>query len=274
MDFIDEEHDAALRFLDLVEYRFEPLLELPPELGPGNERPHVEAYQAPPLEGVWHVAAHNPLGESLSDGGLAHSWLAEQNRIVLGPPAEDLDGPADFAVAANHGIELPVGRRFRQVPSVEKEGLKRGLCLLRIHLLALPQLLEGLLEFNWSNLLARAESLDGKPGVFRAQSQDQHVGGDETVAQLLLEARGCSKHFLQYGADQLVFPAAHFGQLGDEGIERLGERFCVDPSGGEQPLRDSFVALVQQGTKKDLGLDGLLLCVFGQIRKGRDCLPC
>jgi len=39
------------------------------------------------------------------DGGLAHTRLADQNRIVLGATAQNLDDALNFAFAANEWIE-------------------------------------------------------------------------------------------------------------------------------------------------------------------------
>ena len=46
------------------------------------------------------------LGEAFDDRGLADARLADQHRVVLGPPAEDLDDAADLLVAADDRVEL------------------------------------------------------------------------------------------------------------------------------------------------------------------------
>jgi hypothetical protein len=50
------------------------------------------------------------LREALDDGGLAHAGLADEDGIVLGAAREDLDGAADFGVAADDRVELALAR--------------------------------------------------------------------------------------------------------------------------------------------------------------------
>ena len=93
---------------DLLQHGLEPLLELAAVLGPGDQRPHVEGDDALVLQPLGHVAADDPLGQPLDDGGLADAGLADQHRVVLGPPAQHLDDAADLLVAADDRVELAV----------------------------------------------------------------------------------------------------------------------------------------------------------------------
>ena len=103
---VDEQDDLARGLLDLVEHAFQPLLELAAIFGAGDQRAHVEAEQAPVLDPVGHVAIGDAQREPLGDRGLADAGLADQHRIILGPPREHLDGPANLLVAADHRVEL------------------------------------------------------------------------------------------------------------------------------------------------------------------------
>ena len=118
--------DLALGVLDLLEHGLEALLELAAVLGAGDERAEVERDDALVLEPLGHVAAHDPLGEALGDGGLADARLADQHRVVLGPPAEDLDDAADLLVAADDRVELARARLRGQVAAVLLERLVRA----------------------------------------------------------------------------------------------------------------------------------------------------
>ncbi len=86
VQLVDEQDDLALGVLDLLQDGLEALLELAPELGAGDERAQVERDDALVLEALGHVAADDPLGEALGDGGLADAGLADQDRVVLRPP--------------------------------------------------------------------------------------------------------------------------------------------------------------------------------------------
>ena len=83
MKLVDEQDDLALRVLDLLQDRLEALLELAPELGPGDQRAQVERDDPLVLQRLRHIAADDPLGEPLGDRGLADARLADQDRVVL-----------------------------------------------------------------------------------------------------------------------------------------------------------------------------------------------
>ena len=76
------------------------------------------------LEDLGHVAGGDPLGEPLGDRGLAHPGLADQHRVVLGPPGEDLHDPPDLLVAADHRVELAGARQLGEVAAVLLERLE------------------------------------------------------------------------------------------------------------------------------------------------------
>ncbi len=68
-------------------------------------------------------------GQPLDDGGLPDAGLADQDRVVLLPPAEDLDHPLDLRLAAEDRIELPLARQLRQVAPELVQGRGVGLLL-------------------------------------------------------------------------------------------------------------------------------------------------
>jgi len=83
VQLVDEQDDLPLGRLHLLEHRLEPLLELPAELRPGNERAHVQGDDALVLEPLGHVPADDALSEPLDDGGLADAGLADEHRLFL-----------------------------------------------------------------------------------------------------------------------------------------------------------------------------------------------
>jgi Protein of unknown function (DUF3170). len=96
----------ALGLADLLEHRFEAILELAPVLGPGDQRADVERDHAPVAQRLGHVAGDDPLRESFRDGGLAGAGLADQDGVVLGAAREHLDDAADLVVAPDDRVEL------------------------------------------------------------------------------------------------------------------------------------------------------------------------
>ena len=111
VQLVDERDDLAVGVLDLLEDGLEPLLELAAVLRAGDHRGEVERDQRLPRSDSGHVAGHDPLRETLDDGGLADAGLADQHRVVLGPPGQHLDDPADLGVAADDRVDAcPRGR--------------------------------------------------------------------------------------------------------------------------------------------------------------------
>ncbi len=123
VELVDEQDHPALGILDLLEHGLQALLELAPELGPGDQGAEIERDHPLVAQGLGHVAADDPLGEALDDRRLAHARFADQDRVVLGPPTEDLDDPPDLVVAADDRVELACPRLGGQVAAVLLEGL-------------------------------------------------------------------------------------------------------------------------------------------------------
>src|SRR5438309_5781901 len=91
VQLVDEGDDLAVAVLDLVQDGLEPLLVLTAVLGPGHHRAEVQRDQPLVAERLGDVPGHDPLGQALDDGGLAHAGLADQHRVVLGPAGQHLD---------------------------------------------------------------------------------------------------------------------------------------------------------------------------------------
>ena len=93
VQLVDERDDLAAGVLDLVQDGLEPLLELAAVLRAGDHRAEVERDQPLAPQGFRHVSGDDALGQPLDDGGLADAGLADQHRVVLGPPRQHLDRP-------------------------------------------------------------------------------------------------------------------------------------------------------------------------------------
>ncbi len=91
-----------------------------------------------------HVARDDPLRQPLGDRRLAHAWLADQDRVVLGPPAEDLDDAADLGIAADNRVDLALAGELDEVAAVAFQGLVLVFGVLVGHALATADLLERL----------------------------------------------------------------------------------------------------------------------------------
>ena len=110
---VDEQHDLALRGLDLLQHGLQPFLELAAVFRAGDHGAEVQRQQLLVLQRLRHVAVDHADGEALDDGGLADAGLADQHGIVLGAAGEHLHGAADFLVPADHRVQLALARELR-----------------------------------------------------------------------------------------------------------------------------------------------------------------
>ena len=105
VDLVDEEHDVTAA-LDLFEHLLETLLEVASIAGAGDEGAEVEGVEILALEVLGHFLGHDALGEAFDDGGLADAGLADEDRVVLGAPGEDLHDSLDLADPPDDRVEL------------------------------------------------------------------------------------------------------------------------------------------------------------------------
>ncbi len=106
VELVDEEDDLAVGVHDLLEDGLEAVLELAAILGAGDEGAHVERDEPAAFEDFGHITRGDALGEALGHRGLADPGFADEHRVVLGPPGEDLHDAADLLVATDDRIEL------------------------------------------------------------------------------------------------------------------------------------------------------------------------
>ena len=123
MEFVDKENDFAVRVDDLLDDRFEPVLEFASVFGSGDQGSHIERDDAAVLEDLGDVARSDALGETLCNGGLANPGFADQHRVVLGAPGEHLHDTSNLVVAANDRIELAGVGELGQIAAIVIEGV-------------------------------------------------------------------------------------------------------------------------------------------------------
>ena len=69
-----------------------------------------------------HFFVDDALREALGDGGLAHARVADEEGVVLGPPAKDLHRAFDLGGAPDQRVDAPVARLGVEVDAI---GLER-----------------------------------------------------------------------------------------------------------------------------------------------------
>ena len=255
VQLVDECDDLAVGLLDLVEDGLEPLLELAAVLGAGDHRAEVERDQPLVPQRLRHVAGHDPLGQALDDRGLADAGLADQHGVVLGPPGQHLDHPADLGVPADDRVELAVAGGRGEVDAVLLQRLVRALGVRRGH----PGRAADLLERAEQRVRGGAVPAQqrGHRAALGGQADQQVLGRHVFVGQLLgLLDRG-GHHLVQVAAElrrghggpaRARQPALHGVVLGPH----VGE---VGTHRAQQRARCP-VGLLQQGAEQVRRLDG------------------
>jgi hypothetical protein len=127
VQLVDEQDDPALGRLDVLDDLLQPLLELPPVLRSRDHPGQVQRHDPLVLEGVGHLPGHDPLRQALHDRRLADARLADQHRVVLRAPGEDLDGLLDLLAPAHHRVQLSRPGLLGQVPAVLVQRRRRRL---------------------------------------------------------------------------------------------------------------------------------------------------
>ena len=143
---VDEEDNLAVSLVDLADNALQPLLELAFILGACNQRAHVQTVDGLALQVLGHVAAHNAVRQALGYGRFTHTGLADEDGVVLGPAAEDLQHAAYLLVTSYHGVQLASLRQLVQVLGILVQGVVGLLGALAAHLAALAQVGDGGLE--------------------------------------------------------------------------------------------------------------------------------
>ena len=244
VDLVDE-HDRARIGLDLLDHLLEPLLEVAAVARAGEQRAHVEREHGGVLQHVRHFAVDDAARQPFGDRGLADAGLADEQRIVLLPPAQHLDGAVDLGLAADQRIDLAVLRLLVEVDAI---GLERIALLLRLASPPLPPLA----SVSSSSPRTRARFRQARPlgdavadvvdrvvaghvlllqeigGVALAlgEDRDQHVGAGHLLAAGRLHVdHGALDHALEAGGGLAVL-AAVGDQVFQFGFE-IARRGCA-----------------------------------------------
>mmetsp|Transcript_4404 Transcript_4404/g.13970 ORF Transcript_4404/g.13970 Transcript_4404/m.13970 type:complete len:959 (-) Transcript_4404:401-3277(-) len=273
VDLVDEQDHVPRRGRDLVDDRLEPLLELAAVLGAGDEQAHVQRNDRPALERLGHRAAHDALRQALGDGRLADAGLADEARVVLGPPAQDLDRPLDLVVAPDHGVQLARLGQLRQVAAVLVERVRRRLRRPRVDRLVAPELVDRRAERRGGRA---ARGLEERPARGRRMEREaQHL----VRAVLVAERRSRLERLLH---DRLrARPEARLararnrregpGLVLDELFQRLvvRRRLAEPQRAVEQPV----AVLAEDRAQQVLGLDDAAASLGRRLRRALERLP-
>ena len=292
VQLVDEQDDVAA-LGDLLHHLLQALLELTAVLRPGDQRREVERVDLLALQQLGHLVRGDARGEALDDGGLADAGLADQHRVVLRAPREDLHHALDLGLAPDDGVELALGGELGQVAAELVEQL-RALRLLARRAAAcalLPPAGAGEhaddLVANLLGVGVEVEQDARRDALVLAHEAEQDVlGADVVVAQRERLAQRQLEHLLRARGERdlaggdLVALADDAGDLRahllDRDVERLqhagGKALLLAEQAEQDVLRADVVVLERPSLV--LGQDDYLAGSFGEaFEQSRFFLP-
>ena len=270
VDLVDEQNHAAVRVRHLLHHRLQPVLELAPELRAGDEEPHVEAHHANTLQRRGDVPRDDALRQTLDDRGFAHPGLADQHRVVLAAPRQNLHRAPDLVVAAHNRVELSLARLVRQVARVPVERLVLALGALVRHHVPAAQLHDRRLQTGGVHADVRAQRR--AEAVVRGGGEHQVLDGDEVVPHLRLLPPRVVHQGLEVSSEHLLRATAHLRLPVDEAIDearggdRVGARLSHD-------AHRERILLLEERLAQVFRLHDLLLRVGRDLGREHDGLP-
>ena len=278
VDLVDEQQDVAAG-LDLLEDLLQALLEVAAVAGAGDQGAEVERVQLLVAQRVGDVVVDDHLGQALDDGRLADARLADQHRVVLRAPGQDLHDPLELAGAPDDRVELALAGELGEVATELVEDLAVALVGGRIVLrgpadvgargrsalgsagrtLVAGQQLDDLLADPRQVGAELDEDLGGDALALADQAEQDVLGADVVVAELQRLAQGQLEDLLRPRregdvpgrrraalADDLLDLAAHGLERDAEALERLGGDAFALVDQAEQDVLGADVGVVEQ----------------------------
>ena len=176
-----------------VQDGLEPLLKFAAIFGAGDQGAEIEREQLFILQALRYVAVDDAQRQTLDDRGLADARLADQHRVILGTARQDLNGTADFLVAADDRIELAVACGLRQVAGIFLQRVIGVFGRGGVGGAAFAQGFDGGIEVLRRDA-GLGENFSSVAVLLNCQRQQQPFDGNETVAGLLAGLFGGVEH--------------------------------------------------------------------------------
>ena len=170
--FINEQDDFALRLLHFRQHGFQTFFEFAAIFGARDHGAKIQRHNALGLQRFRHIAIDDAERQALHNRGFAHTWFANQHRVVLGAAGKYLNRATNFLITANHRVKLALACHFRDVARVFLQRIETVFGVLAIDRAALADLANGLFQlFGF-----RPGAAQGAARIpFTAGKGDQHA---------------------------------------------------------------------------------------------------
>ena len=81
----------------------------------GDEGTHVEGVNLLVFQVLGHITTDDSVRQALHYGSLAHARLTDEDRVVLGASAQDLQHPTNLIISSDDGVEFALLRTLAEV---------------------------------------------------------------------------------------------------------------------------------------------------------------
>ena len=232
VQLIDEDDGLAFVLGQLMEHGLEALFEFATELGASQQGGHVQGEHALALERVGHFTIDDALGQALDDGGLAHTGLADEHRVVLAAPLQHLDGAADFVIAPDHRVELAGAGALGQIKAVLLERIALALTFGAVHFFATAHRVDGRLHDGPGHAAFAGHASD--IALVVGASEQEKLGGNIGVAAFDGFFFSGLQQAAQIWADLNLLLTLHLRQLFQASLNRRLQMTELDTGALEQ----------------------------------------
>ena len=262
MELVHKENDLAGRRGDFGKHRLEPVLKLSAVLGTRHERTQVEAEQPLAPKALRHISAGDSLRDALHDGRLAHTRLADENRVVLRPPAQHLQRTPNLLIAPDDRVELARPCRLREVARILCQRLKLRLGLIVHHPLAPAQVEDGLAENLRIEPMGAEQLGDRAVGLKKPEEEmlHRHMGVVHAVGLLLGDRKG----LVERGREAPLQVARGLGQLRQLRLRVAEQRVDREAEVAGQRGREAIL-LTEQRHKQVKTVNARMLLRLGGV---------
>ena len=248
MNLVDEQNRVVLG-VKRGDDRLDALLEVTAVARAGQQRPHVERIDHRVGEHLGHLGLDDAARQPLGDGGLADARVADIQRVVLGAPAQHLDGALDLGLASHQGVDGALGGLAVEVDAIGFEHLRAAavgrLAVLLVGAAGRRALfLAGRLRDAVADVAHRVEArdlllLEEIDGVGFALREDRHQHvrtGHLAAARRLRVDRRALEHALEprgwLGVDE-AFDHEALEVVFEMFLDRLAQRLEIDAAGAQ-----------------------------------------
>ena len=117
MKFVYKENYFPFRLFHFLEHSLQPVLELASVFSASHKRPHIQSQQCLILQAFRDITVGNSLRQSLRYSCFSHSGFTNEDRVIFGPPREDLHKSSDLIIPTNDGVQFTFSGLFCYIAS-------------------------------------------------------------------------------------------------------------------------------------------------------------